>query len=114
MSIDDVEYEQIDGWLRVRWAEIMKEWSGALCDLIGDPPWSMETIVRLDDAANKHAREERLAHICGAPFPNGDAAFENLIKCIRDRNTTNGGLLGLPPCGRTLFGSDITFQPRAK
>ncbi|WP_454616491.1 hypothetical protein [Bradyrhizobium cenepequi] len=114
MSIDSLEYEQVDGWLRVRWAEIMKEWTCALCEVIDDAPLSMEMIVRLDDAANKQAREERLAYLYGSPMPNGDAALHELIKCVRDRKQSSDGTSGtLPPCGRTLFGSDIDFQASA-
>ncbi|TQF29160.1 hypothetical protein [Bradyrhizobium sp. UNPA324] len=107
---DKLEYEQVECWLQVRRAEIMREWGNAVCDVIGDAPWSIETIVRLDDAANKQARAERLAYMYGEPLPNSDAALAELIDRVRSGKSDNRKPRSLPPCGRSLFGSDISFS----
>jgi hypothetical protein len=75
----------LDEWLASRKKELEKSWGDALYEVIRGSPWSMETNIRFDDAVDKQARAERLAHLCGQPIPSVVAALADLLEWVRQR-----------------------------
>ena len=98
MSMYGWKCHEIAEWLKLREAELNHAWCMAVYDVIRCSPWTMEMNVRIDDAVDKQARAERLAHMCGQPIPNADAALAELLAWVREgKPCPSRGEHELPP-----------------
>jgi hypothetical protein len=123
MSIYGTECSLIDAWAQMRAADLRKKWGDAVYDVIRGSPWAMEVNVRLDDAAEKQARAERLAYMRGDPIPDENIILSELLAWVRGSESLGGGLETLPKLpwprdGRDISGIEMLFdeatRPKAR
>jgi hypothetical protein len=75
-----LDWDDVCHWLELRKSDLCEAWSKEFTDIIGEQSgWSLELRLRLDDAAEKHARAERFACLYGNPIPNSEETLRELL-----------------------------------
>ena len=82
MTFYGEDFDEFEEWLELRKGQLLDSFGGAIYAVTGSLTWPLECIVRLNDAADRQARVERLAHLCGEPVPEDFATLAELLKWV--------------------------------